>query len=182
MVDRALTQVTSGPGPDLSSMRDPAAKGIYFVNGKSSASLTLYHVRSKQSADISSENISQPSISPDGRHVLYVKFLGRPDQSELWVSDLEGANNIKLASSGELGTGDWSRDSSQLTFFDAGENKALRSGQTVGDCVRLKVPKFPCNGSCGRVMGDRSTSASPKGRRSQVFGKPLLTARIRIPR
>jgi serine/threonine protein kinase/Tol biopolymer transport system component len=143
LVDRALTQVTSGPGPDLSSMRDPAAKGIYYVNGKSSASLTLYHVRSKQSADISSENVSQPSISPDGRHVLYVKFLGRPDQSELWVSDLEGANNIKLASSGELGTGDWSRDSSQLTFFDAGENKAFAVGADGRGLRQIKGAEVP---------------------------------------
>jgi len=124
-------------------MRDPAAKGIYYVNGKSSASLTVYHVLSKQSADISSENVSQPSISPDGRHVLYVKFLGRPDQSELWVSDLEGANNIKLASSGELGTGDWSRDSSQLTFFDAGENKAFAVGADGRGLRQIKGAEVP---------------------------------------
>jgi serine/threonine protein kinase/Tol biopolymer transport system component len=129
LADRALTQITSGPGPDLSPMQEPVSKGVYYVNGKSSATLTVYRVRTKQSTDVISENISQPSISPDGRRVLYVKFLG-PDQSEMWVSDLDGSNNIKLASSRELTTGDWSRDSSQLSFSDntGGETKALAVG------------------------------------------------------
>jgi serine/threonine protein kinase len=124
LADRTLMQITSGPGPDLSPMRDPTSSRVYYVNGKASASLTVYRVRTKQSADIISENISQPSISPDGKHVLFVKFIG-PDQNELWVSDLDGTNHIKLASSGELSTGDWSRDSSQLSFFDVAGNKAF---------------------------------------------------------
>jgi serine/threonine protein kinase/Tol biopolymer transport system component len=113
--DHALTQITSGPGPDLSPMPDPAAKGIYYVNGKASGFLTAYHVRSKESVDIVSENASQPAISPDGKRVMYLKFLG-PGKSELWVSDLDGANKVKLAASGGLNTGDWSPDSSQLAF------------------------------------------------------------------
>ena len=32
--DKAMTQITSGIGPDFSPMPDPAGKGIYFVNGK----------------------------------------------------------------------------------------------------------------------------------------------------
>jgi serine/threonine protein kinase/Tol biopolymer transport system component len=142
LFDRALTQVTSGPGPDFSPMRDPASTRIYYVNGKSSASLTVYHVRTKQSAEIISENISQPSISPDGKHVLYLKFLG-PDQNELWVSDVDGTNNIKLASSGDLSTGDWSRDSSQLSFFDGGENKAFAvraDGRGLRQIKGVEVP------------------------------------------
>jgi Tol biopolymer transport system component len=47
LVDRTLTQITTGPGPDLSPMPDPATKGIYFVNGRSSGFLTAYHVHSK---------------------------------------------------------------------------------------------------------------------------------------
>jgi tricorn protease-like protein len=50
-------------------MRDPAGKGVYYVNGKASGDLTVYHVRTKQSVDIVSENISQPDISPDGKPV-----------------------------------------------------------------------------------------------------------------
>jgi Tol biopolymer transport system component len=115
--DHALDQITSGPGPDLSPMMNPATRGIYYVNGKASGFLTAYHVRSKESVDIVSGNVSGITISRDGQRVMYIRLLG-PDQSELWVSDIEGANKVKLAASGSLMTGDWSPDSSQLSFFD----------------------------------------------------------------
>jgi Tol biopolymer transport system component len=115
--DHALTQITSGPGPDLSPMMNPATKGIYYVNGKASGFLTAYHVRSKESVDIVSENASQPIISPDGKRVIYIRLVGS-GQDELWVSDIDGANKVKLAASGYLATGDWSPDSSQLAFVD----------------------------------------------------------------
>jgi Tol biopolymer transport system component len=123
--DHALTQITFGPGPDSSPMMSPATTGTYYVNGKASGFLTAYHVRSKESVDIVSENASQPSVSPDGKRVMYIKLLGR-DQSELWVSDIDGANKLKLATSGNLGNGGWSPDSSQLAFMDytGGEYKA----------------------------------------------------------
>jgi Tol biopolymer transport system component len=111
-------------------MMTPATTGIYYVNGKASGFLTAYHVRSKESADIVSENASQPIISPDGKRVMYIKLLG-PDQSELWVSDIDGANKIKLAASGYLGTGDWSPDSSQLAFTD------YTGGEYKGYLVRV---------------------------------------------
>ncbi len=115
--DRGLTQITFGPGPDFSPMPDPASKGIYYVNGKWSGFLTVYETRSKKSMDIVSENVSQPSISPDAKRVMYIKFL-EPGKSELWVTDLDGSNKVKVSSSGNLVTGDWSPDSSQLAFFD----------------------------------------------------------------
>ena len=117
LADRSLTQVTFGPGPDYCPMPDPAGRGIYYVNGRQSGYLTAYHVRTKESVDIVAEAASQPIISPDGKRVMYIKLLG-PNQTELWVSDLGGGNRIRLASSGWLGTGDWSPDSSQLSFGD----------------------------------------------------------------
>src|SRR6202167_1121662 len=72
--DRSLTQVTSGAGPDFSPMPDPAGKGFSYINGKSSGFLTAYNVRSKQSVDIASETATQPSISPDGKRVMYVTY------------------------------------------------------------------------------------------------------------
>jgi Tol biopolymer transport system component len=122
--DRALTQITSGPGPDSSPMMSPATTGIYYVNGRASGFLTAYHVRSKESVDLVSENATSPDVSRDGKHVMYIKLLGG-DRNELWVSDIDGANKVKLAASGKLETGDWSPDSSQLTFVDAtaGERK-----------------------------------------------------------
>jgi serine/threonine protein kinase/DNA-binding winged helix-turn-helix (wHTH) protein/Tol biopolymer transport system component len=124
LIDRALTQITYGPGPDYSPMLDPVKKGIYYVNGRWSAVLTAYSVQSKQSIDIVMENASQPFISPDRRRVMYLKLLG-PDKNELWVSDVDGANQIKLASSGSwLQTGDWSPDSSQLSFTDSSRGQS----------------------------------------------------------
>ncbi|HEV2495999.1 MAG TPA: protein kinase [Terriglobia bacterium] len=124
LADRKLTQVTFGAGPDVSPMPDPATKGVYYVNGKASGFLTVYHPRTKQSVDIVSENVSQPIVSSDGKRVTYIKLLGL-DKSELWVSDLDGENRLKLFSSGLLNTGYWSPDSSQLSFFEEDKNYVI---------------------------------------------------------
>src|ERR1700677_4499888 len=109
LADRSLTQVTSGAGPDFSPMPDPAGKGFYYINGKSSGFLTAYNVRSKQSVDIASETATQPSISPDGKRVMYVTYP-EEGRAELWASDLDGKNRVKIATSEQLGTGTWSHD------------------------------------------------------------------------
>ncbi len=83
MQDRNLTQITFGTGPDYTPMPDPGGKGIYYVNGKSSGFLTAYHVQSKESTDIVSEDATQPAISPDGKHVMYIT-LPAPKRNELW--------------------------------------------------------------------------------------------------
>src|SRR6266513_1662858 len=54
--------------------------------------------------------------------LVIVKFLGG-GKSELWISDIDGTHQAKLAASGGLVTGNWSPDSTQLTFVDGG-NKA----------------------------------------------------------
>jgi serine/threonine protein kinase/Tol biopolymer transport system component len=117
LVNQALTQVTFGPGPDYSPLPDPSGKGIYYVNGKQSGLLTVYHSQSRQSVDIASEDSSQPAISPDGKRVMYLKFTG-PSQNEVWVSDLDGSNKTRLAASGNMGTGAWMPDGSKVSFFD----------------------------------------------------------------
>ena len=94
MQDRSLTQITFGTGPDFSPMPDPGGKGIYYVNGKSSGFLTAYHIHSKESTDIVSEDASQPVISPDGKRVMYI-MLFAPKRTELWVSDIDGGNKVK---------------------------------------------------------------------------------------
>jgi Tol biopolymer transport system component/predicted Ser/Thr protein kinase len=116
--DRTLTQITFGTGPDFSPMPDPGGKGIYFVNGKSSGSLTAYHVHSKESTDIVSEDATQPVISRDGKRVMYITFP-TAQGLELWVSDMDGGNKVKIATGGELlGTGTWAPDNFHLSFFD----------------------------------------------------------------
>jgi serine/threonine protein kinase len=115
--DKALTQVTSGTGPDFSPMPDPGGKGIYFVNGKSSGFLTAYNVHSKQSTDISSENATQPVISRDGKRVMYITTPTR-DRSELWVANVDGTNKVKITTAKSLGTGYWAPDDLHLLFME----------------------------------------------------------------
>ena len=117
LADQALTQVTFGPGPDLQPMLDPGGRGVLFVNGRESGSLTAYQPRTKSSRDLVSENATQPTISPDGKRLMYIKILGQ-NKMELWVSNIDGANPLKLASSGQLTTLGWSPDGSQLAFSD----------------------------------------------------------------
>jgi serine/threonine protein kinase/Tol biopolymer transport system component len=119
--DRVLTQITSGPGPDISPMPDPGGKGIYYVNGKSSGVLTAYHVHSRQSTDIVSEDATGPIISPDGKRVMYLTRIG-PQKTELWVSDVDGTNKVKIATGG-IGTGTWTPDNLQLSFAYQGVNE-----------------------------------------------------------
>jgi serine/threonine protein kinase len=113
--DRSLTQITSGTGPDFSPMPDPGGKGIYYVNGKASGFLTAYHVRSRASTDIVSEDASQPIISPDGRRVMYITDPA-PQRTELWASDIGGGNRVRIATGENLGTGTWAPDNSHLSF------------------------------------------------------------------
>jgi WD40-like Beta Propeller Repeat len=115
--DQVLTQLTFGPGPDLQPMPDPGGRGILFVNGRESGFLTAYQPRTKSSVDLVSENATQPTISPDRKRLMFLKILGQ-SKMELWVSDIDGANPLKLASSGRLSTLGWSPDGSQLAFAD----------------------------------------------------------------
>jgi serine/threonine protein kinase/Tol biopolymer transport system component len=117
--DRSLTQITFGTGPDFSPMPDPTGKGIYYVNGKSSGSLTAYHVQAKESTDIVPEDATQPAISPDGKRVMYLR-LPAPQRNELWVSDIDGRNKLKLVSGRFLNTGTWAPDNFHLGFFEKG--------------------------------------------------------------
>ena len=117
LATQAITQLTFGPGPDLQPMPYPGGKGILFVNGRESGFLTAYRPRTKSSVDVVSETATQPTISPDGKRLMYIKILGQ-NKMELWVSDIDGANPLRLASSGRLTTLGWSPDNSQLAFSD----------------------------------------------------------------
>jgi Tol biopolymer transport system component len=141
LAERTLAQVTFGPGPDESPMLDPTGKGIYYVNGKSSGTLVAYHVRSKESAEIVPENATQPTISPDGKRVMYIA-LPEKGRSELWVSGIDGSNKTKLASAVDLSTGSWSKDSSKLGFSDnssAGHGRAYVVGADGSDLRQIPV-------------------------------------------
>src|SRR5215469_16316697 len=115
--DKSLSQVTFGPGPDFSPMLEPGGKGIYFVNGESSGLMTAYNTRTKESTNIV-EDATQPAISPDGKRLMYVTVPDK-ERAELWVSNIDGSQKLKLAAtSGALTTGTWARDNLHLTFME----------------------------------------------------------------
>jgi serine/threonine protein kinase/Tol biopolymer transport system component len=117
--DHSFRQITFGPGPDRSPMSDPNGKGLYFINGRSAGTLTLYRAPSKQFSDIVTEDASQPTISSDGRHLAYLTY---PEQGkdDMWVSDLAGNNRLKLATSnGGLETLAWSNDATKFLYADS---------------------------------------------------------------
>jgi len=119
--DRSMTQITFGTGADFSPMPDPGGKGIYYLNGRFSQSLTAYHVHSKQATDIVAEGgANQPIISRDGKRVMYTFPTAG---SELWTSDIDSGNKVKIAT-GEarqenLLTLNWAPDNFHL-FFSQG--------------------------------------------------------------
>jgi hypothetical protein len=114
--------MTFGTGPDYSPMPDPAGKGVYYVNGKSSGFLTAYRLHSKESTDIA-EDATQPAISPDGKRVMFLT-LPSPQRSELWVADIDGGNKAKLYTGESLSTGTWAPDNSHLSFAEKGISAA----------------------------------------------------------
>jgi serine/threonine protein kinase len=128
--DKSLTQVTQGTGPDFSPMVDPSGKGIYFVNGKAIGFLTAYNIRTKQTADIASENATQPSISPDGKRLMYVSQPAR-DRTEVWTANIDGSNPVKIATGESLATTTWAPDSFHMAFVVA-QNGATDKPYTVG--------------------------------------------------
>jgi hypothetical protein len=102
--------------------------------------LTTYHVRSKQSEDFVAGSGVAPVISPNGKRVMYIKY---PVPRELWISDLDGGNGIRLASIGSPVGGEWSPDGSQVSFFDDtnGEGKGYivgADGRGLRQILRVK--------------------------------------------
>jgi hypothetical protein len=95
------------------------------VNGKSSGFLTVYHVHAKESTDIVSEDATQPTISRDGKRVMYITLPGR-DRNELWVSDIDGSNKVKLATGKDLGTDSWAGDNFHLSFDESGDSAGAK--------------------------------------------------------
>ena len=169
--DRSLTQVTFGTGPDYSPMPDPAGKGIYYVNGKSSGFLTAYHVQSKESTDIVSEDATEPAISPDGKRVMYLTFP-TTQRNELWVSDIDGGNKVKIATGDVLDTGSWAPDNFHLTFSETGVNPQSKAYIVGADGSGLRqVP--PLGGASIYMVAwgpeQKSLYVSAKERREPLF-------------
>src|SRR5262249_13102556 len=118
---QSFTQLTYGPGPDTLPLPDPDGKGLYFVNGRNSGSLSRYDVKTNTNTTLLSEFASQPSISYDGKRMMYIRLVDPNKVEELWTSDIDGNNKLKIATSTHLGTGLWSPDDSHISFMDQSE-------------------------------------------------------------
>src|ERR1700731_765608 len=125
LADKSIIQVTSGPGPDHSPMPDPAGRGLFLVNGKSTGYLTIYNTRTKQYLDIAGENATQPVLSRNGKRLMYITFPSR-DRNELWVADVDGNNKTRLAQGPSIATGYWSPDDSRFAFVTEEPGKELK--------------------------------------------------------
>lgn len=101
--NRALTQVSFGAGPCLDPMPDP------------SRVLSLYNTRAKQTLDLNADDATQPLLSPDGRRLAYL-VPGANGGQELWASNIEGNNRVRLAGGAIMTTLAWSPDNSQFAF------------------------------------------------------------------
>jgi serine/threonine protein kinase len=144
--DGNLTQRTYGAGPDLTPM--PAAgKGLYYVNGRRSGVLTAYNTKTKKSQDIVNELATQPALSWDGRHVIYITLSGHAQQADLWVSNIEGGDRIKLVSGTELVTLGFSSDSSRVWFADVenGSNRLFVIHADGSGLRQVPIPLFAVN-------------------------------------
>ncbi len=118
LAEKSYKQVTTGPGPDTQPLRDPAGKGIYYKNGRASGSLIRFDVKSNSTLDIVSELATQPAVSPDGKKLMYKRIVERGKTEELWVSNIDGSDKVRITSANNLGTGFWSPDNSHISFED----------------------------------------------------------------
>jgi hypothetical protein len=160
--DRSLMQITFGAGSDEEPMPDPGGKGIYFVNGRSSGVLTAYHVHSKESTDIVSEKATQPIISPDGRRVMYIALPAK-DRNELWVSNIDGSNKVKLATGEALWTGDWAPDDFHLSFCETGASTGAKTYIVAADGSGLHQLPFTGVGPMNSVWSPNQKSIYASG-------------------
>jgi serine/threonine protein kinase/Tol biopolymer transport system component len=151
LAGKALTQVTFGPGPDRSPMPDPAGKGIYVVNGKSTGYLTAYNTKSKQSTQIAGENATQPVISRNGKQLMFITFPSR-DRNDLWVADIDGGNKHMIAQEAELATASWSFDDKRLIFFSYYPDKPGRIHSVSPDGTDMQSFSGPAEATIQSVM------------------------------
>jgi len=177
LADNSCTQITFGPGPDYFPMKDPAGRGIYFINGQDSGYLSVYDVHTKATTDIVSDLATQPTISPNGKRVMYVT-QPEPSQSELWISGLDGSNKVKIfSSSHDIGTGDWSSDGSQIIYTDVQTN-ADRNFVVNADGTHLReLPRSIANTEAGALTKDGKTFYA-SGLQHAHSGNDLETWRI----
>ncbi|HXJ88785.1 MAG TPA: WD40 repeat domain-containing serine/threonine protein kinase [Candidatus Binatia bacterium] len=97
LLDHSLKQITSGAGPDFSPMADPNGKGVYFISGRGTNTLTLYRLASKQFKNIVEEDVTAPEFSRDARLLAYSSSPWVLGKDDMWVDDLATDKRVKVA-------------------------------------------------------------------------------------
>jgi Tol biopolymer transport system component len=139
---KSYKQITTGPGPDSLPLRDPAGKGVYFMNGRPSGSLVRFDVKTNVTSDIVPDLATQPAISPDGKKLMYKRIIEKRKSEELWVSNTDGSGKVRIISTSFVATGFWSPDSTRISFSDFSNDQsrgyiADANGQDVKPIEKL---------------------------------------------
>jgi Tol biopolymer transport system component len=90
--------------------------GIYFVTTKETGSLYSLDMHTGSSNEIISELASQPALSPDGKSLMYLRVIQRGKNEEIWTSNIDGTNRVRIAAGSRANTGSWSHDGTKIGF------------------------------------------------------------------
>ena len=99
-------------------------------------------MKTGQSAEILSDVASQPAISPDAKQLMYIVYVNHNIKEEIWVSDIDGRNAVKIGTGKSVGTGSWSPDGKQIGYLvetDAGSRgyAATSDGRSIQETAAV---------------------------------------------
>jgi len=145
--------VTSGNTDDGDGI-DWAPDGRIVYNSDSGGTLALWTVDANGSnaSQLTTEALNAgPSVTPDGRHVVFMST--RADTVNVWRMDLDGANPLRLTSGTVDVDPDVSPDGKWVVYLEPASGKLFRVSIDGSDPIEIREKRS----SPGRV--------SPDGRR-----------------
>jgi eukaryotic-like serine/threonine-protein kinase len=91
-------------------------------------------------------DIKRPAISPDGRHVVYIR--GEGERSVLWFQSLDQEQPRPLAVTNGVRSAFWAPDSQHIGFTTASELKRIPlAGEPAATLASWVAHEFPISGS-----------------------------------
>lgn len=136
--DGEMRQVSFGSGEDIFPMMNSSTHQIYFVTSKESGTIQTLDLNTGTSTQIFSELASQPILSRDGKQFMFIRLVQPRRNEELWVSNVDGTNRIRIGVASKVTTGTWSRDGSKISFMLDG--KAYVSRSNGRDLRQIPIP------------------------------------------